>query len=214
VKVFRAETLHEPDFDEIVSLLQNGGVIAFPTDTAYGLGADPFNLAAIERIFTIKGRPDSKPVLLLVDSLAMAHSVIERNDMFDRVAAKFWPGSLTLVAHAVASLPAAVTAGTRTIGLRWPIAATATHLMSRFARPITATSANRSGMETPITAAEVRDQIGDSIDVLIDGGTLPARAGSTILDLTADPPVLIREGPVAFESLVEFFGGKIRRRVA
>jgi len=212
--VFRAETLHDVPFNEIVSLLRNGGVVAFPTDTAYGLGTDPFNPIAIERIFEIKGRPETKPILLLVDSVTMAETVIERSDIFYRVAERFWPGPLTIVTAAAPSLPAKLTAGTQTIGVRWPVASFATTLAEKFGQPITATSANRSGFPGAITSDEVRQQLGDSVDVLIDGGTLPARGGSTVLDLTSDPPLVLREGPVSYEILAEFFEGKLRRLVA
>ncbi|HMF01812.1 MAG TPA: L-threonylcarbamoyladenylate synthase [Terriglobia bacterium] len=213
MKVFRTEDAQDA-YGEIVSLLRAGGVIAFPTDTAYGLAADPFSETAVDRIFRIKGRPDTKPILLLVDSVRMAESVIHPSDVFYRVVEAFWPGSLTIIMHAVASLPANVSAGTNTVGVRWPIAAFATGLVSRLGSPVTATSANRSGMPSPVTAEEVQSQLGDSIDALVDGGVLPSSGGSTLLDLTADLPVLLREGPVPFEALVEFFEGRIRRRVA
>jgi L-threonylcarbamoyladenylate synthase len=214
VKVFGVETLHEPEYDDIVSLLGNGGVIAFPTDTSYGLGADPFNQAAVDRIFAIKGRPESKPILLLVDSIPTAESVIHPDDRFRRVTEKFWPGPLTIIAPANPSLPRNVTAGTNTVGVRWPIASFATMVVRRFGKPITATSANRSGMPSTVTADEVRAQLGDSVDALVDGGLLPSRTGSTLLDLTSDPPAVLREGPVTFEQLQEFFKGRIRRNIA
>ena len=212
MKLFRTERAHA--YDEIVSLLRAGGVIAFPTDTAYGLAADPFNESAVERIFKIKGRPETKPILLLVDSVAMAESVIRTTDVFYRVVEAFWPGPLTIIMHSVASVPTMITAGTKTVGLRWPVAGFATALVSRFGGAVTATSANRSGMPSAVTAEEVVRQLGDSIDALVDGGMLPSSAGSTLLDLTADPPVLLREGPLSFEALAEFFEGRIRRRVA
>jgi len=212
VKVFRTETLQDADYAQLASLLQSGGVIGFPTDTAYGLGADPFNEAAIDRIFRIKGRAEMKPILLVVDSLAMAKSVSVPPRVFRETARQFWPGPLTMILRAAKSLPPKVTAGTNTIGLRWPVADCATKLLKHFKRPITATSANRSGLPSAITVEEVREQFDESLDALIDGGTLPSRGGSTLLDLTVEPPVLLREGPVSFESLQQFFDGKIRRQ--
>lgn len=214
MKVFAVETLHEPECDEIVSLLRNGGVIAFPTDTSYGLGADPFNEAAVDRIFAIKGRPESKPILLLVDSIAMSESIIRFERSLLRVVERFWPGPLTIIAPAIEALPKNVTAGTNTIGVRWPIASFATMVVGQFGKPVTATSANRSGMPSTVTADEVRAQLHDSVDALIDGGLLPSRTGSTLLDLTTDPPAVLREGPVTFEELEEFFKGRIRRSIA
>lgn len=213
MKVFRAETLHDAAYREIVFLLREGGIIAFPTDTAYGLGVDPFNSGAVDRVFQTKGRAETKPLLLVVDSVAMAEAVSNPVPMFHEVAARFWPGPLTIIVPAAESLPSNTTGGTDTIGLRWPIAPFATALVNRFG-PITATSANRSGFPAPITAEEVRVQLGGSIDVLIDGGKLPARGGSTVVDLTADPPVLLREGPILFGELDDFFKGRLRRHVA
>ena len=213
MKVFRTETEHDV-YGPLVSLLREGGIIAYPTDTAYGLGADPFNTIAIDRIFTIKGRSEEKPILLLVDSVAAAESVIRPTDIFYRVVEKFWPGSLTVVTFAHETVPSKVTAGTGTIGVRWPVSSFATTLVRRFGKPVTATSANRSGMPSAVTADEVRRQLGDSVDALVDGGVLPSRGASTLLDLSVDPPVLLREGPLPFETLAQFFEGRIRRRVA
>ena len=213
MKVFRTESEHDV-YGTIASLLRDGAIIAFPTDTSYGLGADPFNDAAVERIFTIKGRAERKPILLLVDSVATAETVVQPTDLFYRVVEKFWPGPLTIITHAERSLPAKVRAGTNTIGVRWPIAPFATALVSRFGNPVTATSANLSGMPSAVSADEVRSQLGDSLDALVDGGVLPSREGSTLLDLSVDPPVVLRDGPLPFDSLAQFFKGRIRRRVA
>ena len=212
MKVYRTETLEDEAYGEIVSLLRSGSVIAFPTDTAYGLGADPFNDPAIDRIFRIKGRPDTKPILLVVSSVEMAESMAEPDQVFYDLAEHFWPGPLTMILPAVKSVPLKLTAGTQTIGVRWPLARFAVGLAENFGMPITATSANRTGLPAAITAAEVRAQLGDSPDALVDGGELPSRGGSTVLDLTTDAPVLLREGPVSFESLQRFLGGKIRRQ--
>lgn len=214
MRVFRSETLHDTDYDEIVALLRGGDIIAFPTDTAYGLGADPFNDAAVERLFEVKGRPETKPILLVVASLEMAEAVGQASEIFRAVADRFWPGPLTLIVEAQPRLSAKLTAGTGNIGLRWPSAGFATALVARLGMPITATSANRTGQPSAITASEVLDQFADGLAALIDGGTLPARGGSTLLDLTSDPPRVLREGPVSFESLSAFLGGRIRREVA
>src|SRR4051812_4121028 len=201
MQVFHTDRISESDFDGVLSILRDGGVIAFPTDTAYGLGADPFNERAIDRIFAIKGRVETKPILVIVDSIAMAESISKATPRFQDVAQAFWPGPLTLIAPSADAVSRNLTAGTNTIGIRWPAAAFATHLVERFGRPITATSANRSGMPSTVTAEEVRAQLVDSIDALIDGGELPSRSGSTLLDLTLDTPVLLREGPITFETL-------------
>src|SRR5207302_584372 len=138
-------------YDEIVALLRGGGIIAFPTDTSYGLGVDPFNESAIARIFEVKGRPDTKPILLLVDSVTMAESITDAGAVFRAVAERFWPGPLTLILNAAASISTQLTAGTKTIGLRWPAAPVATALVHRLGKPITATSANRRGSLSAVT---------------------------------------------------------------
>ena len=210
--MFHTESLSEREFDLILSVLRAGDVIGFPTDTCYGLAANPFNAEAIAKIFSLKGRPESKPILLLVDSLAMAEEITQPNSQLRGVAAAFWPGPLTVVLNAASNIPEMVIAGTGTVGLRWPLAPFATELVRRFGGPITGTSANRSGSLSCVTADEVRSQL-SSLPLLVDGGQLPARSGSTLLDLTTDPPELLREGPVAFDALRDFFEGNVRRRV-
>ena len=214
MEVFHTDRISETDFDTILTVLRRGGVIGFPTDTAYGLGADPFNESAITRIFEIKQRAETKPILLLVDSIRMAESVSRPSAVFYPLAERFWPGPLTVILPAASTLSERVTAGTGTIGVRLAAAEFATSLVTRFSRPVTATSANRSTQGSAVTSDEVRNQLGASLDVLIDGGILPVRGGSTLLDLVSDPPVLLREGPISFESLSKFFGGNIRRQVA
>jgi len=197
MQLFDAGTLSDGALEQILSFLREGGVIAFPTDTSYGLGADPFNDAAVRQIFAIKGRPETKPILLLVDSMEMAGRVAALSDRATALAERFWPGPLTMILPARENVPSVVTAGTGTVGIRWGNAPFTQRLIGAFDRPITATSANRAGMPSTITASEVRKQLGDSIDVIIDGGTLPSRGGSTLLDLTAVPARLLREGPIA-----------------
>jgi L-threonylcarbamoyladenylate synthase len=197
MQLFDAGSLSDGALEQILSFLRTGGVIAFPTDTAYGLGADPFNEEAVRRIFEIKGRPETKPILLLVNSMEMAGRVAIVSDRAKSLAERFWPGPLTMILPARESVPSLVTAGTGTIGVRWADAPFAQRLLTAFNRPITATSANRAGMPSTVTVAEVSEQLGESIDLLVDGGTLPARGGSTLLDLTAVPARLLRAGPIA-----------------
>src|SRR5262249_35133054 len=155
--------------------------------------------------------PESKPILLLVDSLAMASSVTLAKPEFERAAAAFWPGPLTMVLPAVPRVLSSVSAGTGTIGIRWPCAAFALELIRRVGNPITAASANRTGLGTCGTAAEVVSQLGSLLPIIIDGGELPARSGSTLLDLSTDTPGILREGPISSETLNTFFDGKLRR---
>ena len=197
MQLFDAASLSDRALGQILSFLQDGGVIAFPTDTAYGLGADPFNEGAVRRIFEMKGRAETKPILVLVDSIAMANSIARLSDTALALAERFWPGPLTMVLPARASVSATVTAGSETIGVRWANNVFTQRLLEAFGRPITATSANRSGLPSAVTAEEVRVQLGDSLEMLVDGGELPAREGSTLLDVTQIPVRLLREGPIA-----------------
>lgn len=210
MEVFHVSGLSERDLEHIVEILRRGGVVAYPTDTAYGLGADPFNREAVNSILKLKGRPAGKPILLFVDSVAMAESVAVPDEMFRKVAARFWPGPLTVILQSQPGLPDEVTAGTGTIGVRWGQAPFAERLVRNCGRPLTATSANRAGEPAPVTAIEVREQLDDGPDALIDGGALPFRGGSTVLDLTQAPPCVLREGPVAFSDLESLLGGRIR----
>src|SRR4029450_7313976 len=154
MQVFSAASLTDRDFEQILSFLRAGGVIGFPTDTSYGLGADPFSERAIRRIFEIKGRPEGKPILLLVNSVAMATRIAHLSDTAQTLAQRFWPGPLTMIVPARDFLPSLLTAGTGTVGLLWPASNFAQRLIAGFDRPVTATSANRSGMPSAVTASE------------------------------------------------------------
>jgi L-threonylcarbamoyladenylate synthase len=210
---FDAANLSDGDFDQILSFLRSGGVIGFPTDTAYGLGADPFQETAIRRIFEIKGRPESKPILVLVDSMDMLQQVVDGSNVSNNanlLASRFWPGPLTMILPALGTVPRLVTAGSGTIGVRWPVTGFATRLVRAYGRPITATSANKSGQPSTATADEVRSQLGMDLEMLIDGGVLTAPQGSTLIDLTQKRPMLIREGPVSRIALAEALNGNIQ----
>jgi L-threonylcarbamoyladenylate synthase len=196
MQLFDAGSLSDGALEQILSFLRAGGVIAFPTDTAYGLGADPFNEGAVRRIFEIKRRSETKPILLLVNSMEMASRVATLSDKAMALAERFWPGPLTMILPARESIPSVVTAGTGSVGIRWPDAPFPQRLIAAFHRPITATSANLAGLPSTVTVAEVREQLGESVDLVVDGGTLPARGGSTLIDLTEIPARLLREGPI------------------
>jgi len=213
---FDAANLSDGDFDQILSFLRAGGVIGFPTDTAYGLGADPFQESAVQRIFELKGRPEDKPILVLVDSMDMLQQIVDCSavsGIVNLLATRFWPGPLTMILPALGpesgNVSRLVTAGTGTIGVRWPLAPFATRLVKAFGRPITATSANRSGQPSTANPDEVRAQLGLDLEMLIDGGVLTFPQGSTVLDLTQKHPTLVREGPVSRAALQEALEGNI-----
>jgi L-threonylcarbamoyladenylate synthase len=180
-----------------VSILKNGGVIAYPTETFYGLGAHAGNDAAVERIFAIKGRSFSNPIALIMDKdEKLAELVKEVSPAAYKLMATFWPGALTLMFHASGRIIPRLTAGTGKIGIRVSSHPIAAALAKTLAFPITATSANLSGAGECSTAQEVIDSLGERIDALIDGGRTPGGGGSTVLDMTTDPPAMLREGVI------------------
>ena len=185
-------TLHDA-----AEVLRAGGLVAFPTESFYGLGAHALRPEAVARVFTVKGRPAAKPLLVLVDSIAMAEMLAEDfpgavRDLMTR----HWPGPLTLVLQAAPVVPAALTAGTGTIGVRMPGHAIALGLVRAARFPVTAPSANPSGDPAPTSAAVVRRYFGDRIEMILDGGETAGGAGSTIADCTAWPPRVLRQGSV------------------
>jgi L-threonylcarbamoyladenylate synthase len=180
---------------EAGDILRRGGLVAFPTETFYGLGANAMDRTAVARAFQVKGRPESKPLLVLVDSIKMAESLaLEVSDLARRLMAMYWPGALTLVFKATPSLPAELTAGTGTVGIRLPGHPLALALVHATGFPVTAPSANPSGAEPPTTAETVRRYFDGQIDLILDGGPTPGGRPSTVLDVSVSPPRLLRAG--------------------
>jgi L-threonylcarbamoyladenylate synthase len=179
-------------------VILEGGVIAFRTDTFYGLGADPFNARAVAKIRELKGREEHKPILLLLAGASVVDRFIEdRSKAFDELAEKFWPGPLTIVGRAVAGLPAEITAGTGTVGVRVPADNSVRELVRQCGGALTATSANPAGSEPARSAKEVFDYFGERVDLVIDGGEVIATEPSTVVDVTTSPPRVIREGAIS-----------------
>jgi L-threonylcarbamoyladenylate synthase len=183
--------------DTAISILKGGGLVAFPTDTVYGLGALASNVEAIKRIYEVKQRPLSQAMPLLISDYTEAEGVVVHiSDIARLLMQKFWPGALTLVFKKAAWLPAIVTAGGDTVALRVPNHKVAIALIKGVGMPLVGTSANRSGQNSPITAGEVKTQLGDKIDLIIDGGTSSLSIESTIVDVTFEPPRILREGAI------------------
>ena len=181
--------------------VQKGGLVAFPTESFYGLGADALDPAAVARVFEVKGRPDDKPLLVLVDSIAMAADLAAAiPDGARALMARHWPGALTLVLRASARVPAGLTGGTGTVGVRLPGHAVARALVVAAARPVTAPSANPSAAPPPRTAEDVRGYFDGRVELILDGGTTAGGAGSTVADCTVWPPRILRQGPVIIET--------------
>jgi L-threonylcarbamoyladenylate synthase len=173
----------------------------FPTETVYGLGADARSAAAVDHLVAVRGREEAKPILVLVRDLAMAETVAaELPPAARRLAARFWPGALTLVLPARAGLPAPLTAGTGTIGVRVPAHPAARGLVAGLGAPVTAPSANPPGAEPPRTLAAVHAYFGDAVAVYVDGGALPGGA-STVASVGGGTLRVLRAGPVAESAL-------------
>jgi L-threonylcarbamoyladenylate synthase len=187
--------------DRVVGILADGGVVCFPTDTAYGLGVDPGNRGAVEKLFRLKGRDADQPILLLIDSIEMGARVARLGDRFGDIAKRFWPGPLTLVVPALPTLSTRVTAGSGTVGIRWPDARFALRLIGACGHPLTATSANRSGQPIADTVDDAIAQLGPDLDATADAGSLSGATPSTVLDLTSNPARILREGPIRAEDL-------------
>jgi tRNA threonylcarbamoyl adenosine modification protein (Sua5/YciO/YrdC/YwlC family) len=190
----------EPDKVEfVVECLKSGKVAGLPTDTFYGLAVDPVNLRAVERIYEIKHRLKHKPLSLLIADVSQAYELArEAGWVLDRLAERFWPGPLTLIVKAGTKLPLRSTANTGNVAIRVPDAAIARAVVEAFGLPITATSANLQGMPECTYAACVRDQIGDRIPLIVDGGPTGRSLPTTIVDLSAgrDSWQILREGSI------------------
>lgn len=189
-----------PDDDALAraaAILRDGRLVAFPTETFYGLGASANDGAAVRRVFDVKGRDTSKPLLVLVDSIAMAEKLTTGvTEEARALMASHWPGALTLVLRARAGLPPALTAGTGTIGVRLSAHPIARKLVSALGSPLTAPSANLQGGSPPTTAAGVLRVFDGAVDLVLDGGATAGGPPSTVVDVTSDVPRVLRQGAV------------------
>jgi len=190
-----------PEADRIgegVALLKRGGVIAFPTETFYGLGADAGNERSIKQIFGIKGRDFRNPIPLIIGKKEDLSGLVEDIPaLAETLITRFWPGPLTLVFEASGRVNPGLTAGTGKIGIRISSHPIAMALAEALGGPITATSANLSGKKECSSAGDVLDQLGGRLDGVIDGGLTAGGLGSTILDVTCDPPRILRHGAIS-----------------
>ncbi len=188
--------------EEAARILRGGGVVAAPTDTLYGIMASALDAAAIARVFGVKGRSPEAPLPLLVAEVADIDRYVSRMTAAGRTLARtFLPGPLTLVAPGAGNLPRALTGGLPTVGVRVPDHRVPRELARRLGHAITGTSANRSGMPPATTAEAVREQLGDSVDYVIDGGPAPGGVGSTVVDVSVEPPALIRAGSISWDAI-------------
>jgi tRNA threonylcarbamoyl adenosine modification protein (Sua5/YciO/YrdC/YwlC family) len=194
----------------VADRIRSGHVLGMPTDTFYGLAADPFNLRAVELIYIVKSRLKHKPLSLLVESVDQAEELadISSNDNFNILAEKYWPGPLTIIVKAAARLPLKVTANTGNVAIRVPAATIPMEVIRAAGVPITATSANVSGASECTTASCVRTQLGERIPLIVDGGPSPRSVASTIVDLTDSSGGwrVLREGAIPSDELIALLG--------
>lgn len=189
---------------DAANLIAAGGVIAFRTDTFYGLGADPFNATAVQKIRELKGREESKPILLLISDESEVDRFIQQSDFFKLIARKHWPAPLTLIGSSRPEVPAGLTAGTDTLGVRLPADEEVRAFVRACGGALTATSANVSGQPPARTAGEVVNYFPAGIDLIIDAGKVLATEASTVLDVSSSEVRLVREGGVSRQALKEF----------
>ena len=201
-QILKVDSNTEGVFKKAREIFLAGGVIAFPTDTFYALGVDPFNPEAVERVFELKGREKNKPLLLLISSRVQLETMVkEITPAHSALMQKFWPGPLTLLFEPGSVIPENVSAGSNRIGIRQPGNTLTRDLISAVGQPITAPSANRSGESPPITAKQVQQSFGDQVDLIIDGGTCQGGKPSTLIDAVEIPVRLVRAGALAFSAI-------------
>ncbi len=187
---------------EALEVLRGGGLVIYPTRCLYGLGGDATNPAAVEKVFDAKGRPKNQPVSVICGKDALIARIVETvPPLAKRIMDRFWPGSVTIVMKANKTLPPLLTAGTGKIGVRRPAQAVAAALAAALDRPITATSANRTGREGCHRVQDLTSDILACADLVLDAGELDGGVGSTVVDATGEEPLILREGGVASEEI-------------
>ena len=195
------------EIEAAARLLRAGRLVAFPTETVYGLGANALDSEAVARIYTVKGRPPSSPLIVHVSSIDMAQSLVTRwPEVASQLVRRFWPGPLTLVLEKQPTIPSIVTAGLSTVGLRMPAHPMALALIKAAGVPLAAPSANRFTQLSPTTADHVRRSLGSDVDLILDGGPCEVGIESTVLSLAGPQPVLLRPGGIARSELEAAIG--------
>jgi L-threonylcarbamoyladenylate synthase len=211
LKRLSALGVDEAVLEEAARCLRDGGLVAFPTDTLYGLGAVAAQERAVQRLFEAKERPGDRPLPIFVASAADVDSVAtEVSQAGRRLMETFWPGGLTLVLRRHPRFHSLALAGGDTVAVRVPAHPVALELLRRVGEPLTGTSANLSGRPGPRTAGEVRRQLGGRVDLIVDGGPCPGGVESTVVDCTVDPPRVLREGAVPAERVAAALSDRSR----
>ena len=188
---------------EAVECLKSGGIVAVPTDTVYGLGADPFNANAVQRLYMLKGRRDGKPIPLVLSSVDDVHRVAQNlPDYFFHLTNRFWPGGLTIIVEAKDLLPV-LTADGNTVGVRIPNNPLLLKILQTFGGPVAITSANLSGEPPATSAQDIGEELASRIDMIVDGGKTPGPIPSTVYDISVSPPLIRRHGVISEEALAK-----------
>lgn len=202
----------EREIEKAAAILRAGGLVAFPTETVYGLGADAANPQAVRKIFIAKGRPQDHPVIVhLPDSSHLEHWAEEISPAARALAKRFWPGPLTLILRRAKRVSDAVSGGQDTVGLRVPAHPVAQALLKAFASGIAAPSANRFGRVSPTLAEHVRGELGAQVDMVLDGGPCPVGIESTIVDMSSAHPALLRPGKITAVEIEAVLGTALYR---
>lgn len=201
-KLFKAS---DSDIKEASEIIVNGGLVAFPTETVYGLGADGLNSEAVKKIFEAKGRPQDNPLILHISSFDMLDELAYIDERTKEFLHQFWPGALTAVLIKKETVPSIVSAGLDSVGIRMPDNEIALKLIKESKRPIAAPSANVSGYPSPTKAEHVMKDMSGRIDAIIDGGECSLGIESTVVDLRGDCPVILRPGKVTLEDIKKHY---------
>jgi L-threonylcarbamoyladenylate synthase len=193
-------TENHESIDTTITLIRDGEIIAYPTDTVYGLGCDPFQASGIIKLFEAKGRDSNKAIAVLIGSIEQAKLITDHmTDMAFRLCEKFWPGGLTVIVPRKNSLPELIS-NTDRIGIRMPNHPVALRILQEYG-PLATTSANLSGKPNTRTAQEVYSQLESRIPLIMDGGECPGGVPSTVVDCSEDEPIILREGPISEQEI-------------
>lgn len=205
-KILGRVSVCQEEIEKAAQIIRDGGLVAFPTETVYGLGANALDEDAVAQIYEAKGRPSDNPIIVHVCGIEMAEMAAELNQLARTLMEKFWPGPLSLVLKSLPVVPGKTRGGLSTVAVRMPDNETALALIEAAGVPIAAPSANISGRPSPTDAQSVRDDLGESVDMVLDGG--PAQVGleSTVLDVTSEQPILLRPGGISKEAIEAVLG--------
>ncbi len=200
---------HAPELEklsEAADIIRGGGLVAFPTETVYGLGADATNPLASDKIYKAKGRPSNNPLIVHISNIEDAENYVRTDDRYYKIAEAFMPGPITVIMPSIGTVADCVSAGLDTLAIRCPAHPVARELIRRSGRPIAAPSANTSGRPSPTSAQHVRHDLDGKVDMIIDGGECEVGLESTIIKLTDDKCILLRPGGITYEMLTEVLG--------